>query len=64
VLDKTRDTVSLSGHCEAEPEHFLLALLRTGDNSALASLRAAEVDFEGLRKDLVAVLATPVAGAR
>jgi hypothetical protein len=56
LLDRIPDTLSLSGHSEPEPEHLLLALFRSGDNTALATLRAAGVDFHGLRADLVAAL--------
>jgi hypothetical protein len=57
VLDRVPGTLSLAGHSAAEPEHLLLALFRAGDNTALATMRSAEVDFRALRADLIASLA-------
>lgn len=56
ILDATRALLPASGHAAAEPEHLLLALLRTGESNALAALKAAGVDIGGLRSDLVAAL--------
>lgn len=57
VMDAALKARSLSGHPTAEPEHFLLALLRSGDTHAMAELVAAGVDVEALRTATLGALA-------
>jgi hypothetical protein len=65
ILDATRASLPASAHAAAEPEHLLLALLRSGETAGREALAGAGVDLEGLRADLIAVLANrPCANPR
>jgi hypothetical protein len=63
VLDATRAAVLASDRQATEPEHLLLALLRSGDTEALGTLRDAGVDLERLRWGAIAALGGPTAAA-
>jgi hypothetical protein len=53
ALRRVLDAIPLG----AQPEHLLLALLRSGESTALGALTAAAVDQDALRADLIASLA-------